>query len=41
MATLNEIEHLLNIEVADRRLRPGKKRENKNRYYYYENMYLS
>jgi hypothetical protein len=39
MATLNEIEHLLNIEVADRRLRPGKKRENKNRYYYYENMY--
>ena len=39
MATLSEIENLLNIEVADRRLRPGKMQAGINKYYYYENMY--
>ncbi len=39
MATLIEIENLLNIEVADRRLRPGKMQAGINYYYYYENMY--
>lgn len=39
MATLNEIENFLNIELADRRLRPGKMHPNINKYYYYENMY--
>jgi hypothetical protein len=39
MATLNEIENFLQIEIGDKRLRPGKKRENKNRYYYYNDLY--
>ena len=39
MATLNEIENFLNIELADRRLRPGKMQVGINKYYYYENMY--
>ena len=32
MATLNEIENLLNIEVADTRLRPGKMQAGINKY---------
>ncbi len=39
MATLNEIENLLNIEIGETRLRPGKKKYNKNRYYYYHELY--
>ncbi len=32
MATLNEIENFLNIETADKRLRPGKKYADKQKY---------
>ena len=39
MATLADIENFLNIETADKRLRAGKKKENKNRYYYYNELY--
>ena len=39
MATLNEIENFLNIETADKRLRSGKKYDDKNRYYYYNELY--
>ena len=39
MATLNEIEKFLNIEICDKRLRPGKMQAGINKYYYYENMY--
>lgn len=39
MATLQEIQNHLNIEIGERRLRPGKKKPTKNRYYYYEDMY--
>jgi hypothetical protein len=39
MATLNEIENFLNIEIGDRRLRAGKKYEDKNKYYYYNELY--
>ena len=39
MATLQEIQDLLDIEIGDKRLRPGKRIPEKNRYYYYENSY--
>ncbi len=39
MATLNEIENFLNIEIGDKRLRAGKKYGDKNRYYYYTELY--
>ena len=39
MSTLNNIESFLNIEIGERRLRDGKKYNNKNQYYYYENLY--
>ena len=39
MVSLAEIENFLNIELTDRRLRPGKKQENKNRFYWFENQY--
>ena len=39
MATIDEIQNFLNIEIGERRLRNGKKEPNKNKYYYYENQY--
>jgi len=39
MATLQEIQDFLDIEIGDKRLRPGKKYKNKNKYYYYEDQY--
>jgi len=39
MASLNEIEAFLNIEIGNKRLRDGKKYKNKNQYYYYEQAY--
>jgi hypothetical protein len=39
MATLNEIENFLQIEIGDKRLRAGKKYEDKNKYYYYNELY--
>lgn len=39
MATLTEVQDFLDIEIEDKRLRPGKKYKNKNKYYYYENQY--
>jgi len=39
MATLNEIQAFLNIEIGDKRLKDGKKYKDKNQYYYYEQAY--
>lgn len=40
MTDLNEIQEFLGIEIADdKRLRDGKKKYNKNRYYYYKDHY--
>ena len=39
MATLQEIEKFLDIEIGDKRLRSGKKYDDKNRYYYYNELY--
>ena len=39
MATLADIENFLNIEIGDKRLRSGKKYDDKNRYYYYNELY--
>ena len=39
MATIEEIQNFLDIEIGERRLRDGKKKTNKNSYYYYENQY--
>jgi len=39
MATLNEIENFLQIEIGDKRLCAGKKYEDKNKYYYYNELY--
>jgi hypothetical protein len=39
MTTLNNIEAFLNIEIGDKKLRDGKKYNNKNQYYYYEQAY--
>lgn len=35
MASLLEIQNHLNIEIGDKKLSPGRKREDKNRYYRY------
>ena len=39
MATLNEIENFLNIEIGDKTMKQGKMQAGINKYYYYENMY--
>jgi hypothetical protein len=39
MATIDEIQNFLNIEIGERWLRDGKKDPNKNKYYYYEGQY--
>jgi len=39
MTTLNNIEAFLNLEIGDKKLKYGKKKINKNRYYYYEQAY--
>jgi len=39
MSTLNNIEAFLNLEIGDKKLRDGKKKINKNQYYYYEQFY--
>ena len=39
MSTLNNIEAFLNLEIGDKRLKDGKKYNNKNQYYYYEQFY--
>jgi hypothetical protein len=39
MASLAEIENFLGIELAERRLRPGKKKADKNQYYWFEGLY--
>ena len=39
MASLEEIQNYLNIDLTNRRLREGKKNLLKNRYYYYRNKY--
>jgi hypothetical protein len=39
MTSLLNIQNHLNIEIGERRLRPGKKKPNKNRYYFYEDQY--
>ena len=39
MATINEIQNFLNIEIGERWLRDGKKKPNKNKYYWYEGQY--
>jgi hypothetical protein len=39
MSTLNNIEAFLNLEIGDKKLKDGKKKINKNQYYYYEQFY--
>jgi len=39
MTTLNNIEAFLNLEIGDKKLKDGKKKINKNQYYYYEQAY--
>ena len=39
MGSLQEIETLLNIEIGDKTLRPGKKNVYKNKFYYFAEMY--
>ena len=39
MTTLNIIEAFLNIEIDDKKLKNGKKKFNKNQYYYYNQSY--
>jgi len=39
MTTLNNIEAFLNLEIGDKKLKDGKKKINKNQYYYYEHFY--
>jgi len=39
MTTLNNIEAFLNLEIGDKKLKDGKKKINKNQYYYYEQSY--
>lgn len=40
MATLQVIQNLLNIEIGDKKLCPGRKREDKNRYYRFDDHYI-
>ena len=39
MTSLNIIEQFLNIQIGDKQLKKGKNKENKNKYYYYQNRY--
>ena len=39
MTSLNNIEEFLNIEIGDKKLRNGKKKQNKNRYYWFKDKY--
>ena len=39
MASLEDIQNYLNIDITNRRLRDGKKQPLKNRYYYYRYKY--
>jgi len=39
MTTLNNIQSFLSLEIGDKRLKDGKKKINKNQYYYYEQAY--
>ena len=39
MTSLNTIEEFLNIEIGDKVLRNGKKKMNKNRYFWFRNEY--
>jgi HNH endonuclease/AP2 domain len=39
MTSLNDIEEFLNIEIGNKRLRNGKKKMNKNTYYWFRNEY--
>ena len=39
MATIDEIQNFLNIEIGERILRNGKKYADKNKYYWYEGQY--
>jgi hypothetical protein len=39
MASLQQVQAFLNIEIGDKRLHDGKKHKNKNQYYYYEQAY--
>jgi hypothetical protein len=39
MASLQQVQAFLNIEIGDKRLHDGKKYKNKNQYYYYEQAY--
>ena len=39
MTSLERIQNFLNIEIDNRRLRNGKKKHNKNCYYYYKDLY--
>lgn len=39
MTSLNNIEEFLNIEIGNKRLRNGKKKMNKNTYYWFHNEY--
>ena len=39
MSTIDEIQNFLNIEIGERWLRDGKKKPNKNKYYWYEGQY--
>lgn len=40
MATLQEIENHLNIEIGNRELRSGRKKETKNQYYIFDSYYV-
>jgi len=39
MSSLNDIEEFLNIEIGNKRLRHGKKKMNKNSYFWFRNEY--
>ena len=39
MASLQQVQALLNIEIGDKRLHDGKKYKNKNQYYYFDQAY--
>jgi hypothetical protein len=39
MTTINIIEAYLNLQIGDKKLKDGKKYNNKNKYYYYEQAY--
>ena len=39
MTSLNIIEEFLNIQIGNKQLKNGKNKENRNQYYYYQNLY--